>query len=268
MADEELSDLAVARRAARRGGRAALKSFRTDLPIDTKRSKTDFVTQADRDAQAAIVGAITSHRSDDTIVAEEDGQRSTLPAEGRAWVIDPIDGTGNFARGGVLWTTSITLVDADAPLASVNYMPAVGDRFEAADAARINAGVLRVSQRNDPETFAVAAMMGWGFASPDGVGTACAELLGALGELYRFRSGQTALSMVAAGHLDAGVTFNTGAAWDRIAGVHLVRAAGGIATDLGGDPWTMSADGLVVSNGQCHDRLLEIVATIRERVES
>lgn len=268
MTRRDRSDPAIAAQAAERGAETALEHFGTDVAVETKRSKTDFVTAADTAAQRRIVDEIESHRPDDAIVAEEAPQPSTLPEQGRAWVIDPIDGTGNFMRGNPLWTTSVTLVEEDTPVASVNVMPATGDTYQAdAEGFTVNGQPARVSDRTDAATFAIAGMMGWGPGGSSGVAAICDTLSERFGDLYRFRTGQTTLSMVAAGQLDGGVTFSAGASWDRIAGVHLVRQAGGVATDLQGDPWTMAASGLVVSNGQAHETLLEAVREIGERTD-
>lgn len=269
MTTGEPTDAELVRCAATRGAETALEHFRTDIAVETKRSSVDFVTAADYAAQRRIVEYLDRHRPDDAIVAEETGHASALPADGRAWVIDPIDGTGNFVRGSPIWTTSVTLVADTEPVASVNVMPATGDTFIAnADGITLNGQPAGVSDRTDPGTFAIAAMMGWGPGAADRAAAVAGTIVDRFGELHRFRTGQTTMSMVAAGHLDGGLTFSAGAPWDRIAGVHLIRAAGGVATDLDGEPWQMDASGLVVSNGHAHEALLDAVTAIQHRVDS
>lgn len=267
MSGTEPSDAALARRAAERGAERARERFRTDLAVETKRSPTDVVTDADRAVQQRIVETIETHRPADAIVAEEAGQRSELPVADRAWVVDPIDGTGNFVRGSPLWTTSVTVVDDREPLATANIVPVTDDTYLAdGDRASWNGTPMAVSNRTDPESAAIAAMMGWR-GGPSGVGEICQGIRERFGELHRFRTGHTTMSMVASGQLDGGITFSQGAPWDRIAGIHLIAAAGGRATDLDGEPWTLDADGLVVSNGHIHATLLETATRIRERLE-
>jgi hypothetical protein len=102
----ETTRVEVAERAARAGAAVAADAFRTDLDVETKRGKNDLVTDADRRAQRRVVEVIERSRPDETVIGEEEGLGSTLPAEGTAWIVDPIDGTTNYVYGSPLWTTS------------------------------------------------------------------------------------------------------------------------------------------------------------------
>ena len=112
---------ALAERAARAGGVVARETFREDLPVETKADKNDVVTEADRDAQRQVVATIRNEFPEDTLVCEEEATRSgdgqlqkELPDSGRAWVVDPIDGTANYVRGIRFWGTSVAaVVDGD-----------------------------------------------------------------------------------------------------------------------------------------------------------
>jgi len=94
--------VAVAERAARAGGRVAADAFRSDLDVETKRGKNDLVTETDRRSQRRVVEVIERAYPDETLIGEETGLGSALPAEGAAWTVDPIDGTTNYVHGSPL----------------------------------------------------------------------------------------------------------------------------------------------------------------------
>jgi len=255
---------AVAERAARTGGQVAGKRFRTDLDVETKRGKTDLVTGADRAAQRRVGEEIRHAYPEETVVGEEEGTPSTLPEEGAAWVVDPIDGTTNYVGGNPQWTTAVAAVRDRRPVAAVHVMPAVGDVYVAEDdRVTLNGAPASVSDRADPETFVVAAMMGWGYSDRAGIASVCGAAGDRFGHLRRYGTGQTTLSMVATGQLDGGFTVDDGSPWDRVSGAYMVKQAGGTVTDLDGDRWTPDATGMVASNGAVDDELLDAVAEIR-----
>ncbi len=113
----ELADLADGITAAR--FRAA------DLRVERKPDRTP-VTDADTAAEDAIRAVLAKSRPDDAIVGEERG--GSTPT-GRAWVLDPIDGTKNFSRGMPVWGTLIALVDAGRPVVGVVSAPALARRW-------------------------------------------------------------------------------------------------------------------------------------------
>ena len=132
----------MAERAARAGGAVARQAFRGDLRVETKADKNDPVTETDRDAQRQVIATIRGEFPGDAVLAEEDalpvgvggpaGEDDTdllvdeLPENGDAWVVDPIDGTANFARGLGLWTTSVAAVVDREPVGSATYVPVAG----------------------------------------------------------------------------------------------------------------------------------------------
>jgi myo-inositol-1(or 4)-monophosphatase len=258
---------ALAERAARAGGVVARETFREELAVETKSNKNDVVTEADRDAQRQVVATISNEFPEDTLVCEEeathpdDGQlRKELPDSGRAWVVDPIDGTANYVRGIRFWGTSVAAVVDGDPVGVATYLPAEGDIYTAGpESVTLNGTVLSVSERSDPETFA-AGLIGW-WPTKGGDSYAALFRAGAerFGDLRRFGCLQGMLALVAGGSLDAAFMPETPHPWDAVAGVHLIRRAGGTATDVHGDPWRHDSEGLVVSNGKAHDVVLDAV---------
>ncbi|WP_267640129.1 inositol monophosphatase family protein [Haloarchaeobius amylolyticus] len=247
----------VAEAAARAGAAVAAEGFRTGIAIEEKGQKTDVVTQADRDAQRAVIERIREAFPDDAIVGEEDDELKAVPASGPAWVIDPIDGTNNYVRDIPVWATSVAAVVDGEPVAAANVMPALSDCYTAGpDGARLNGSELSVSEADDPDRFVICPTIWWDFDRRDEYARACEVIVERFGDMRRFGCAQAVLGMVAAGSLEATITNVDPNPWDTVAGVYLVRQAGGTVTDLEGERWTHESQGLVASNGTRHDEVL------------
>ncbi|WP_372909920.1 inositol monophosphatase [Salinigranum sp.] len=251
----------VAEQAARVGAAVAAGGFRRGIPVETKGEKTDVVTQADRDAQARVIDCIHSTYAANAIVGEEEDELKSVPDEGPTWVIDPIDGTNNFVRGFQVWCTAVAAVCDGDPVAAAIAAPELGDVYVGDDeTATRNGDSLAVSARTDPEACSVVPTMWWGRDRRDEYAVACREIVERFGDLRRVGSAQVTLAMLAAGAVDGVVTNVYANPWDTVAGVHLIRLAGGTVTDVHGDPWRHDSHGLVASNGEIHDELLEVAA--------
>jgi len=248
---------AVAERAATAGAELARESFRTGIAAETKTSNTDLVTQADRNAQARVIEVIEANYPDEPVVGEEDDALKTVPEEGPAWIVDPIDGTTNFVNDIRVWGTAVAAVEDGEPVGAAVVLPALGDSYTAdREAAYLNGSEISVSETSDPELSTVSPLMLWDAENRDQYAAATRELVTRYDDLRRFGSAQATLSLIAAGSLDGGFTNLVSYPWDSVAGVHFVRQAGGKVTDRHGDRWRHDSEGLVVSNGPLHESLL------------
>ncbi len=265
---------AVAERAARAGGVVAREAFRGDLTVQTKENKNDLVTEADVDAQRQVVATIRQAFPDDTFVCEEEAEQMNLPAgtdvtvaesvpdAGAAWIVDPIDGTANFVRGMRFWGTSVAAVVDGEPVGVATYMPAEGDAYTAGpDSVTRNGEPMQVSERTDPETFAVGLIGWWPRRVSDQYTATFRAAAERFGDIRRLGCMQGMLALVAAGSLEAAFMPSRPHPWDAVAGVSLIRRAGGVATDIEGEPWTPASTGLVVSNDVAHDEVLAAAQT-------
>lgn len=253
---EERAECAL--RAAEAGASVAMASFRSDhVDVETKEGKTDLVTQTDRDAQAQVVDVIEDQFPDEVVVGEEDEETGTVPDDGPAWVVDPIDGTNNYVRGLRGWSTSVAAtVDGDV-VAGGTVCPALDDTYRLeADTATRNGEELSVSDRADPGTFTVVPSVWWTHDRRAEYAAACRGIIERFGDMRRLGSTQLELALCAAGGIDAVVTNVRTNPWDTLVGAGLVEAAGGVVTDVDGDPWRHDGRGLVASNGEAHDVVL------------
>ncbi|AZQ15232.1 inositol monophosphatase [Halorubrum sp. PV6] len=256
---------AVAERAARAGARVAHERFRSDIEVETK-GNADVVTEADRAAQRTVIDAIRETFPEDAIVGEEEEERKTVPETGAAWVIDPIDGTDNYVRDIPVWATAVAAVVDGEPVAAAIVAPALDDVYTAdAEGAYRNGEQLSVSDVSDPKRAAVAPTLWWDFDSRDQYAAACEAVVRRFGDLRRLGAAQIVLPTVAAGGLEGVISNLAANPWDSVAGVFMVRQAGGRATDLDGNRWRHDSTGLVVSNGALHETVLAATRAIDDR---
>ncbi|WP_227262029.1 inositol monophosphatase family protein [Salarchaeum japonicum] len=255
----------VVESAARAGARVADEFFRTDIEVETKDGKTDVVTHADRDAQREVIEVVRESFPEDAIVGEEEDELKEVPGRGPVWVIDPIDGTNNYVRDIPLWATSVAAVEDGEAVAAANVLPALGDTYVSnAEGVWVNGDPVSVSEEDDPEAFTVSPTVWWAFADRDEYAGICEGVVERFGDMRRFGSAQVTLSMVAASQLEATVTNVETHPWDTVAGVHMIRRAGGRVTDIEGDEWTPESTGLVASNDTRHE---EVLAAARRAIE-
>ncbi len=252
----DVHDLAV--RLAREAAKIQRDRYETDLDINTKGTTIDLVTEVDHACEALIVGEIERLRPDDAILAEEGGGRDREGAEWR-WVIDPLDGTTNYAHGfprfcvsiGVEWRGERAVAAVLDPLLDELFLAVKGH------GAFVNQRQLQVSSEPDLGNALIAT----GFAydvrksREDNVAEFARVLKGARG-LRRDGSAALDLCYVAAGRLDAYWEQKL-QAWDVAAGILIVEEAQGRVTDMQGGPAPSTGRQIVASNGRLHDAILE-----------
>ncbi len=213
-----------------------------------------MVSDADRDAEAAIEAMVRAERPDDGLLAEE-GARSE-GASGRRWVVDPLDGTTNFLYGIPAWAVSVALEDDDAGAVGVVHDPLRGEMFAAGRGlgARLDGVPIEVGEADGLGSALIAT----GFSYDPDQRRAQSELLVRVLPRVRDirRAGAAALDLawLAAGRVDG--YYERGLKpWDWAAGRLLVAAAGGAGRELDGEP-----AGLVAASPSLVDELLSLVA--------
>jgi myo-inositol-1(or 4)-monophosphatase len=221
--------------------------------VERKSSRTDLVSDADRDAEAAITRLVAAERPDDGLLAEEGSESEA--SSGHRWVIDPLDGTTNFLYGLLDWSVSIALEDGEGPAVGVVFDPVQEELFSAirGEGARLGGERLAVSGCDSLDRALVAT----GFAyEPDRRTRQAEVLVRALPRIRDIRrAGGAALDLcsVAAGRVDG--FYERGLKhWDRAAGGLIVTEAGGVLRDLPGEP-----PGLVAAGPAIVDELEALV---------
>ena len=256
--------LRLAVQAAREAGRLQQLHVGQAHTISTKSSFSDLVTEVDGLCEAAIRGLIAGQYPEHAVLGEEEGEQGEQDAEYR-WVVDPLDGTVNYAHGFPFYCTSIALERRGGErLLGVVYDATRDELFTATvgGPALLNGQPIHVSQTL---TLKAPALLSTGFPYDPGD----RRNLGLLGRLLAMgvpvrRPGAAALDLcyVACGRLDGYWEMGL-KPWDSAAGALIIERAGGRVTDAAG---VARPDGpvIVASNGHLHAELLGVLDAQQE----
>jgi myo-inositol-1(or 4)-monophosphatase len=262
MTAEELSTWREAAGEAARRGAAALEEWRQRFQVHEK-GRFDLVTDADLASQNAIRSYLAGRFGDHDFLGEEGAGVERRPGSDAppTWVVDPLDGTTNYVHDCPLYSVSIGLWVAGELVVGVVLDPGRDELFEAAKGQGAWLGNRRL--RTSRAARLDEALLATGFP---------ADMQGQerLLRWWRYfslrarglrRTGSTALNLayVAAGRFDGYWAFDNHA-WDVAGGVVLIRAAGGVVTNVDGTPFDPFTPDGVASNGPLHPVLLQALA--------
>ena len=199
--------------------------------VDVKEGLTDVVTAADRRAEAAQLALLRSERPDDGVLGEEG---AAVAGGARRWLLDPVDGTLNYAAGLPAWCSAVALLDAAGPLVSAVFDPVAGELFSAerGRATTLNGTPLAPVDRAPALADAVVATFVDARRRDAGISAGTASLLREIGALRAVGCGSLELAWIAAGRLHAWVQADV-EPWDWHPGALLVAGAGGTARVAG-----------------------------------
>lgn len=235
------SDAELAGELARDAGRLALRMRREGLAVDTKRSRTDLVTDADRAAERMILDRLSAERPDDGLLGEEGG--SQVGSTGREWVIDPVDGTFDFVHGLPWWCSAVGLRSAGETLLGAVY-DAEGDRLWVGgidEPTTLNGESLPVLGDRPLAELAVATYLHPPLFADDRLRTTWERVVGRAATVRILGSSSMELAAVADGRL--GVWLHQSVQpWDWHPGAGLVIGAGGVTARVaaGGVEWSVA----------------------------
>lgn len=227
--------------------------------VDVKSDKSDIVTEADHQADRIITTVIGNEFPDHAIFSEESARQTDAESD-YTWVIDPLDGTGNFAHGNPNYSISIALVEDDEPVMGVVYVPETDELFSAVAGGDATKDGVRIETTDRDRLDESMLLSGY---DPDG---------SFLSHFYQDsrgvrRLGSAALNLcyLASGSADATWEYDT-YPWDVAAGLVIAEAAGADITDETGQPFefdleTGNRTALLGSNGTLHPALLEHLET-------
>jgi myo-inositol-1(or 4)-monophosphatase len=224
-----------------------------------KKGDIDLVTEADVQVESAILEIIHQNFPRDTILSEEAGKQQET--SGRTWIVDPLDGTTNFAHGFPFFAISIALeLDSEIVLGAV-YNPQMDEYFEAVKGtgAYLNEMPIRISPTSEIEESLLAT----GFAydiheNPRRVLKRFNRMIVRAQGIRRPGSAAIDLCYVAAGKLD-GFWEEGLKPWDTAAGFLMVDEAGGKVTTIAGKTYSPYLRTIVAANPFIHDAMIDIL---------
>ncbi|MBL9008438.1 MAG: inositol monophosphatase [Myxococcales bacterium] len=257
---EDLQLLDSAQALAAAAGEVLLSGLGRSLIVETKSDDTDLVTRFDREAETVIVDGLRARYPHHRILAEEGGER---PGEHGApcWIIDPLDGTTNFAHGLPLFSVSIACLVDGVVRVGVVLAPAMGWRFAAVrgQGATLNGRPIGVSQTESLDS----ALLTTGFpydrrTSPANNLAQFVAFKKRVRGIRRLGSAALDLSLVAAGKFDGYWEMKL-KPWDIAAGTLICEEAGGLVTNWSGGPLDLFRGEVLASNRFLHDSMLSVL---------
>ncbi|MDO8434251.1 MAG: inositol monophosphatase family protein [Candidatus Binatus sp.] len=256
----------VAMRAARAAGKIHLKRL-SRITVNRKSSSIDLVTEADREAEAAVIEII--HRSFPThaILAEESGA-STHRSDHR-WIVDPLDGTTNFAHGYPQFCVSIAYELRGRVQFGVVFDALKKECFVAqrGKGAQLNGKPIRVS--TTPSLGASLLCTGFPYDRRERRRFYLSfweEFMTRVQGVRRTGSAALDLVYVAAGRIDGFWEFGL-KAWDVAAGALIVEEARGRVSNMDSSALDLNGANILATNGRVHNEMVEVIAGVRPEAE-
>lgn len=227
--------------------------------ISNKEGINNLVTEVDHASEKAIIDVIRSHYPDHHILTEESGD--LVQDSQYKWIIDPIDGTVNFAHRIPLSCISIGIEHNKEMVLAAIFNPFINELYvaERGQGASMNDKPIEVSKKT--EVIKSCLVTGFPYTyldQPNGPLEAFARFVRKGIPVRRLGSAAIDLAWVACGRFD-GFYEHRLEAWDSAAGFLLVEEAGGRVTNLEGKPYSPYLPGIIASNGHIHDELVEWV---------
>ena len=251
-------------KAATEAGMLIKERINGKFSIEKKSGPNDLVTEVDKASEALIMNIIRESFPDHFILSEEIGEIKMDSSY--KWIIDPIDGTVNFANGIPLCCVSIGVEKDGEMILGAVYNPMMDEFFfaEKGAGAFLNEKPIRVS--NQTQVLHSCLVTGFPYTYLDmenGPLDIFARLVRKGIPVRRLGSAAIDLCWVAAGRFDGYYEHKLNA-WDSAAGFLLVEEAGGKVTDFKGDPYSPYQPQLVATNGAIHEELLRWISNTHQ----
>jgi myo-inositol-1(or 4)-monophosphatase len=245
---------------ARMAGQILLEKFDRGIAIQ-KKGDINLVTEADLASEALIIERIRSYYPKHAILAEEAGEAAiSIGDSSHKWVIDPLDGTTNYAHGYPCFAVTIALEHEGSVVLGVTYDPTRDELFaaEKARGASLNNKPIRVTNTDELGESLIVTGFPYDFKSnPDFVLNLTAMLLGSRG-VRRDGSAAIDLAYVACGRFD-GMWEEGLNPWDMAAGVLLVEEAGGQVSGYRGSTFDIYTPPMLATNGRIHSQMAALL---------
>lgn len=254
--------MTVINRALDEAGAVLMKHYGTLERIEKKNSSINLVTVADREGEERIKAVIAEAFPFHEILAEESGADYTGKLSGWRWIVDPLDGTTNFAHSFPLFSISIAVEHAGEVVAAGVDCPFYRERFLAqkGEGATLNGRPIRVSRTASvSESLLVTGFPYDRRERVDHYLAAWRHVLMRAHGILRLGSAALDLCFVAAGRID-GFWEEKLSPWDMAAGWLILEEAGGRVTDHAGGPFSPYGQSILATNGAIHDECVRLLA--------
>ncbi len=243
---------------ARKAGDVLMKHFRQDYSLFSLRSTAkEASVRYDKDVDRLIIAEIKRHYPHHSLLTEESGFIQGDPDW--LWIVDSLDGTGNFANFNPFFSVCIALMHKSEFLLGTIYAPAINEFYfaEKGKGAYLNGGRIRVSDITDLSQSYIFYCEG-GERDRSKTGKIISRVYPHVMDMRKLGSAALEIAWVAASRGEAYFTTKI-EPWDVAPGVLLIQEAGGGVSDFHGDSWKLQTSDLLFSNGKVHQELLDLI---------
>lgn len=250
-------ELEIAKKAAVEAGKVLMKHY-GKVSADRKKDGS-LITVADTESENLVKGILSEAFPDYSFLGEETG--IVKKASEYIWLVDPLDGTTNYSMKNPFFNVSIGLVKGNEPVIGVVFSPVQNELFYAAKGrgAFMNGKRINVSANGDLKKSSI------GFCHARGEKDVIEKITkifhtfkGTINTFRQLGAAALELAYVGAGRLDAFVHIDINP-WDVVAGVVIVREAGGKVTDFSNEDYVMDSKELAATNGKLHGEILKSI---------
>ena len=239
-------------------------------PSAVRKGWSDFATEVDLALEKRLTSELFEHTGIE-VHGEEFGGPDV--DTGLVWVLDPVDGTFNYSAGLPSAGTLLALLDDGVPVLGLTWLPLIGHTYAARSGGPLLVNGTAVAPLES--TNLASSIVGLGALNVNSRGRIPGSYrLDVLAEISKVSSririhGSTGvdLAFTAAGILGGAIVYGHNA-WDNAAGVALVRAAGGVVTDLAGKPWTVESGSVLAGAPGVHGEILDILNSLGDPRDS
>jgi myo-inositol-1(or 4)-monophosphatase len=257
---KEITDTAI--EAALKAGKILKNGFGTAFEISSKEGKNNLVTEYDRLSEETIINLIKDRFPESSFLAEESGSSGNKYTGALHWIIDPLDGTVNFAHNLPVFSISIAAVLDGKLVSGVIYHPILDELFVASigGGATMNGNVINVSHNSVlDESFLVTGFPYNINTNPCGCMDQFEDIIMRGIPVRRLGSAALDLAYVACGRFDGFWEINLNP-WDVAAGVLLVKEAGGRVTQYNDTDYRIGSQSILATNGMLHREFSSILS--------
>ena len=241
------------------GAAELVRFFNQQFEINFKEGRNNLVTTADHASEKAIIAIIKKHFPDHYILTEESGE--LVSSSNIKWIIDPIDGTINFAHGIPLNCVSIGIEKDGALIMGAVYNPHMNEFYfaEKGKGAFLNDQPIHISSEENLMHSCLVTGFPYVYINDvNGPLEVFNKLIREAVPVRRLGSAAIDLCWTAAGRID-GFYEHKLEPWDSAAGVLIVEEAGGTVTNLKGNPFSVYQHGIIATNGKIHQQLVDFI---------
>ena len=250
---DKISELAI--KTAKEAGAILKEGFGTSYRISSKSGKNDLVTEYDNLSEEYIINAIKKEFPDHSFLAEESGKTGEMEKGKILWVIDPLDGTVNFAHSLPIFSVSIAAVLDGEILVGVIYHPIIDELFSAKKGAGATRNGEKISVSNNPDFEKSMLVTGFPYNVIENPNNCIDHFVSMIKRgipVRRLGSAALDLAYTASGIFEGFWEINL-KPWDVAAGVLLVQEAGGTVTQYNKEKYSIFSESILATNGKIHN---------------